>query len=77
MRATPLGMQTLYTVTKYTGQAAGPTHVELEQRAGLTWDAAASAAVELGAIPGTGEADACAFQTARAGVWVAIDTGAS
>lgn len=34
-------MQTRYTVAKYKGQAAGPTHVELVRLSGLTWDATA------------------------------------
>lgn len=72
-RASFPGMQTQFVVTKYQGQAAGPSHVELERRECATWDAAAAVAVELGAIPGTGEALACAFETSRAGVWVAID----
>ena len=64
----------MFTVTKYQGQADGHTHVELARFEARSWDAATRAALAMGAIPGTGEADACAFQTSRAGVWVAIDT---
>ena len=54
--ALTLGMQTRYTVTKHRRDTVGGHNMTLEVLEGLTWDDAAKAAEQLGAVAGTGTA---------------------
>jgi hypothetical protein len=61
---------TTYTVEKYNVLNGRTT---IETREGLTWDEATKAALELGAKPGTGEANTIAFLTSDLFTYVSVD----